>query len=166
MIDVVLVALGISLAGAIGALQVIGSLLGWRCFVDPPEEWGPIWPYSEMKRQFGQTGLLVVNYLSGSLMLVGSILIMVLWLRGGAQIDRGITGTVGVPSVSQPIPCGGLRSALPVLLPVWVVGNIAILGIRWSLGKPSRHNAIVYASMLIMGLFQLAWLLVFAYTRR
>jgi len=74
--------------GAVGIAQIMGSALHWRWFADPPEEWSPLWPYSQMKRLFGKNGLILFNYASGILMLAVDIFLLVVWLSGRVTRTR------------------------------------------------------------------------------
>lgn len=74
--------------GAVAVAQIMGSALHWKWFADPPEEWSPLWPYSQMKRLFGKSGLILFNYASGILMLAMDIFLLVMWLSGRATLTR------------------------------------------------------------------------------
>ncbi|OPZ51344.1 MAG: hypothetical protein BWY92_00226 [Firmicutes bacterium ADurb.BinA052] len=74
--------------GAVAIAQIMGSALHWRWFADPPEEWSPLWPYSQMKRLFGKNGLILFNYASGILMLAVDIFLLVVWLSGRVTRTR------------------------------------------------------------------------------
>ena len=71
--------------GAVAIAQIMGSALHWRWFADPPEEWSPLWPYSQMKRLFGKNGLILFNYASGILMLAVDIFC---WLCGYQDVSH------------------------------------------------------------------------------
>jgi len=74
--------------GAVAVAQIMGSALRWKWFVAPPEEWSPLWPYSQMKRLFGRNGLILFNYASGILMLAMDIFLLVVWLSGRITLTR------------------------------------------------------------------------------
>ena len=74
--------------GAVAIAQIMGSALHWRWFADPPEEWSPLWPYSQMKRLLNKNGLILFNYASGILMLAVDIFLLVVWLSGRVTRTR------------------------------------------------------------------------------
>lgn len=164
----VLIILLFSMVSGTGAIQVIGTLLGWRWFVDPPEEWAPMWPFPEMKRLLGRTGLLVHNYLIGSITLGGSITILILLMRGGQRATDGMEVARDVVETNYTQPLVEMlrhedsRTLLLTSMLIVLLANVAIWVIRQLRGKASPNEARANALLLLFGLLQLVVLMLFA----
>jgi hypothetical protein len=78
----------VMLAGAgivFGTLQILGSVYGWRAFVDPPTEWNRFWPQSFLKSALGLEMLRTYNYITGALMIVVATGFLVALVRGSIE---------------------------------------------------------------------------------
>lgn len=82
MNDRILAVLLASAAILMGAFQILGSILDWRAFADPPEEWDRFWFQSFVKRMLGSRALPLYNYVTGVLMIALGIGALIALARG------------------------------------------------------------------------------------
>lgn len=82
MNDRVVAVLLASAAILMGMFQILGSILGWRAYADPPEEWDRFWFQSFLKRMLGSEALPLYNYVTGLLMIALGIGALMALARG------------------------------------------------------------------------------------
>ena len=56
-----------------GLVLILGSMKRWKWLVDPPAENWPFDPHAFLKKWLGPDGLLVFNYLLGTLLIILSL---------------------------------------------------------------------------------------------
>jgi hypothetical protein len=66
----------------VGVLHIVGSILGWRVFTDPPDEWSRLSLQSIVKMIFGPEVLRPFNYVIGVLWIAAGIGTLVSLARG------------------------------------------------------------------------------------
>jgi hypothetical protein len=70
-----------------GLFVVLGTILKWKLLIDPPQNmWWLCYSQLWIKWRFGSKAVIMFNYASGSIVLLGSIVLAIRVLTGDAKV--------------------------------------------------------------------------------